>query len=79
MLNSYAEVRISLNLGAYVRILTSSIAITTSTVSKLSNPRSFEKCEVGESYSMSISSSWKSKHSVYLGCIGNLQKLVIAS
>jgi hypothetical protein len=29
---------------------TSSIAITTSTVSKLSSPRSFAKCELGDSY-----------------------------
>lgn len=29
---------------------TSSIAITTSTVSKLSRPKSFEKCEVFESF-----------------------------
>jgi hypothetical protein len=33
---------------------TSSIAITTSTVSKLSKPRSFEKCAVGESYQRSM-------------------------
>ena len=34
---------------------TSSIAMTTSTVSRLSRPRSFEKCDVLESFDLVIS------------------------
>ena len=41
----------SASLSGISMLNSSSIAMTTSTVSKLSNPRSFEKCEVPEIYS----------------------------
>lgn len=49
MLNSCERVRLAKFHPYYVDHLTSSIAITTSTVSKLSRPKSFEKCDVFES------------------------------
>jgi len=50
MLNSYTVVNGCHN-TSFVPQPTSSIAMTTSTVSKLSRPRSFVKCDDGESYS----------------------------
>ena len=49
ILNSCERVRLGRSPPYYVDHLTSSIAITTSTVSKLSRPKSFEKCDVFES------------------------------
>ena len=49
ILNSCERVRLGKSPHYYVDHLTSSIAITTSTVSKLSRPKSFEKCDVFES------------------------------
>lgn len=49
MLNSYKPSEPHSSIAPH-QVRTSSIAITTSTVSKLSSPRSFEKCEVDVSY-----------------------------
>ena len=61
-----------------LRILTSSIAMTTSTVSKLSSPRSFAKCEVGDNYVVSMPGT---VHGItvayYLRRIGNLQNMLV--
>jgi hypothetical protein len=50
MLNSYSFVNACILLFQDMGMRTSSIAITTSTVSRLSRPRSLVKCELAESY-----------------------------
>lgn len=50
MLNSYDTVSQTLRLSVSTVLLTSSMAMTTSTVSKLSRPRSLVKCEAADSY-----------------------------
>lgn len=61
------------------RFLTSSMAMTTSTVSKLSRPKSFEKCEVFESSTLgqpSYRDTWLGAS--YLGNICNLFRMLLA-
>ena len=58
---------------------TSSIAITTSTVSKLSRPRSFEKCDTFVSCSLFRPRSAGKNHSMYLRCIGYLDRSVTSA
>ena len=50
MLNSYSIVNACFAILECMGMRTSSIAITTSTVSRLSRPRSLVKCELAESY-----------------------------